>query len=155
MTDKDHHPELLILHELDGEIEGRGKYHKLLDRYRREAEETDVQHVLKERGPFDEGLSRTVKRYLDMGIVEVDEEGRSRDVKESRKGERYVSGFERAKSYLDDSFDRTRNTVRRVAGEYGDWSMNQLVQKEDVQEDKARTLGSPLTDSQSEKDKDN
>lgn len=146
MNDGDHHPELLLLHEIGGEIEGRGKYHKLLDRYRRESEETDVEHVLKERGPFNEGLSRTVKRYLDMGIVEADEEGQSRDVRETEKGQRYVSGFERTKSYLDDSFNSTRDRVRSVVSEHGDKSMNQLVQEEDVQEDKQRALGTPLSD---------
>ncbi|WP_408960162.1 hypothetical protein [Natrinema sp. 74] len=144
MSDEDHHPELLLLHEIGGEIEGRGKYHKLLDRYRREPGESDVDSVLKERGPFNEGLSRSVKRYIDMGIVETDEEGQSRDIEETEKGERYVSGFERTKSYLDDSFQRTHNRVQKIASKYGDKSMNELVQEEDVQEDKKRSLGTPL-----------
>ncbi|WP_143823790.1 hypothetical protein [Halosegnis longus] len=146
MSDEDHHPELLILHETGGEIEGRGKYQKLLDRYRREPGETDVEMVLKKRGPFDEGLSRTIKRYIDMGIVEVDEEGQSRDVEETAKGERYVSGFERTKSYLDDSFGSTRERVRKVASKYGEKSMNELVQESDVQEDKQRSLGTQLSE---------
>lgn len=144
MSDKDHHPELLLLHETGGEIEGRGKYHKLLDRYRREPGESDVDSVLKQRGPFNEGLSRSVKRYIDMGIVETDEEGQSRDIEETEKGERYVSGFERTKSYLDDSFQNTRDRVQKIASKYGDKSMNELVQEEDVQEDKQRSLGTPL-----------
>ena len=145
MSDDDHHPELLLLHEAGGEIEGRGKYHKLLDRYRREAEETDVEHVVKERGPFDEGLSKTVQRYLDMGMLESDEEGQSRDVRETEKGERYMSGFERTKLYLDDSFETTRDRVRQVVSEFGEMSMNQLVQEEDVQQDKQRPLGTRLS----------
>jgi uncharacterized protein YwgA len=150
MSDENHHPELLLLHEAGGEIEGRGKYHKLLDRYRRESEETDVEHVVKERGPFDEGLSKTVQRYLDMGMLDTDEEGQSRDVSETEKGERYMSGFERTKLYLDDSFGATRDRVRRVVSEFGDKSMNQMVQEEDVQQDKQRPLGTPLsTDSES------
>lgn len=153
MSDKDHHPELLLLYEAGGEIEGRGKYHKLLDRYRRESEETDVEHVLKERGPYDEGLSRTVKRYLDMGIVETDEEGKSRDVKETKKGNRYMSGFERTKLYLDESFKDTRDRVQDVISEYGDQSMYEMVQEEDVQKDKERPLGAPLS-SESESDKE-
>jgi uncharacterized protein YwgA len=144
MSDDDHHPELLLLHETGGEIEGRGKYHKLIDRYRREPGETDVDTILKERGPFDEGLSRTIKRYIDMGIVTVDEEGKSRDVEETEKGERYVSGFERTKSYLDDSFQSTRDRVRKVASEHGSKSMSELVQEPDVQEDKQRSLGTRL-----------
>jgi uncharacterized protein YwgA len=144
MSDEDHHPELLLLHETGGEIEGRGKYHKLLDRYRREPGESDVDSVLRERGPFNEGLSRSIKRYIDMGIVETDEEGQSRDIEETEKGERYVSGFERTKSYLDDSFKRTQDRVQKVATKYGDKSMNELVQEEDVQEDKQRSLGTPL-----------
>lgn len=144
MSDEDHHPELLLLHETGGEIEGRGKYHKLLDRYRREPGDTDVNSVLKERGPFNEGLSRSIKRYIDMGIVETNEEGQSRDVKETEKGKRYVSGFERTKLYLDDSFQSTCDQVQRVALKYGDKSMNELVQEPDVQEDKQRSLGTPL-----------
>lgn len=144
MSDEDHHPELLLLHKTGGEIEGRGKYHKLLDRYRREPGESDVDSVLKPRGPFNEGLSRSVKRYIDMGIVETDEEGQSRDIEETEKGERYMSGFERTKSYLDDSFHSTRARVEKVASKYGDKSMNELVQEDDVQEDKQRSLGTPL-----------
>lgn len=146
MSDEDHHPELLLLHETGGEIEGRGKYHKLLDRYRREPGDTDVDSVLKERGPFNEGLSRSIKRYIDMGIVETDEEGQSRDVEETEKGERYVSGFERTKSYLDDSFQSTQGRVKRVAQRYGNKSMYELVQEPDVQEDKQRSLGTPLSE---------
>lgn len=153
MSDKDHHPELLLLHESGGEIEGRGKYHKLLDRYRRESEETDVEHVVKERGPFDEGLSTTVQRYLDVGMLETDDEGQSRDVKETQKGERYMSGFERTKLYLDDSFQVTQDRVRQVVSEFGDMSMNQMVQEEDVQRDKQRPLGTRLsTKSESEEE---
>jgi hypothetical protein len=154
MSDEDHHPELLLLHETGGEIEGRGKYHKLLDRYRREPGDTDVNSVLKERGPFNEGLSRSIKRYIDMGIVETDEEGQSRDVKETEKGKRYVSGFERTKSYLDDSFQSTRNQVQRVALKYGNKSMNELVQEPDVQEDKQRSLGTPLPGESESKDQE-
>lgn len=145
MSDKDHHPDLLLLHEAGGEIEGRGKYQKLLDRYRREAEETHVEHVVKERGPFSEGLSRSVKRYIDLGILETDEDGKSRDVKETNKGKRYMSGFERTKLYLDDSFQETRVRAKKVISEYGDLSMYKLVQEEDVQDDKERPLGAPLS----------
>lgn len=145
MSDEDHHPELLLLHEAGGEIEGRGKYHKLLDRYRRESDETSVEHILKERGPFDEGLSRSIKRYLDLGLVETDEEGLSRDVSETEKGDRYMSGFERTKLYLDDSFKATRDRARNVISEFGDMSMNQMVQEQDVQEDKQQPLGTRLS----------
>ncbi|WP_052367822.1 hypothetical protein [Haloferax sp. ATB1] len=145
MSDEDHQPELLLLHEAGGEIEGRGKYHKLLDRYRRESDETSVEHILKERGPFDEGLSRSIKRYLDLGLVETDEEGLSRDVSETEKGDRYMSGFERTKLYLDNSFKATRDRARNVISEFGDMSMNQMVQEQDVQEDKQRPLGTRLS----------
>jgi len=145
MSDDDHHPRLLLLHESDGEIKGRGKYHKLLDRYRHESEDTDVEHVVKPRGPFDEGLSRSVKRYLDMGLIETDEEGLSRDVRETAKGRRYMSGFERTKLRLDDSFQDTVTTVRNVVSEYGDLSMSQMVQEDDVQDDKELPLGTPLS----------
>ena len=154
MSDEDHHPELLLLHKAGGEIEGRGKYHKLLDRYRRDSEDTDVEHVVKERGPFDEGLSKTVQRYLDLGMLETDEAGPSRDIRETQKGERYVSGFERTKLYLDDSFETTRDQVRKIVSEYGDMSMNQMVQKEDVQQDKQRPLGTRLSKDSDSEEKD-
>lgn len=152
MSDKEHHPELLLLHEAGGKIEGRGKYHKLLDRYRRESEDSDVEHVVKERGPYDEGLSRTVKRYLDMGMVETNEEGQSRDVEETEKGDQYMSGFERTKLYLDDSFKSTRSRAREVITEFGDLSMNQMVQEDDVQEDKQRPLGTRLSTESDDED---
>lgn len=152
MSDKDHHPELLLLHEMGGNIEGRGKYHKLLDRYRRESDDSDIEHVVKERGPYDEGLSRTVKRYLDMGIVETNEEGQSRDIEQTNKGDRYMSGFERTKLYLDDSFKSTKDRIQNVVSEFGDESMNQMVQKSDVQEDKQRPLGTRLSTESDEED---
>ena len=154
MSDDSHHPELLMLHEADGEIEGRGKYQKLLDRYRREADDPQVDHILKERGPFDTGLSHTVERYLDLGIVETDEDGKSRDIKETKKGERYTSGFERTKLYLDDSFRTTREHIQNVVSEYGDLSMNQMVQQDDVKEDKEHSLGTPLNQELQEQEND-
>jgi hypothetical protein len=145
MSDKEHQPRLLLLHEAGGEIRGRGKYHKLLDKYRREAEDdTEIEYVVEERGPFDPGLSRSVKRYIDTGIVEPDEDDESRDVQETEKGERYTSGFERAKSRLDDSFERTLQRVRGVVTEHGDRSMSDMVQDEEVQSDKELPYGTRL-----------
>ena len=149
MSDDDRQIRLLLLHEAGGEIEGRGKYHKLLDRYRREAENTEVEHVLKERGPYDPGLSRSVQRYLDLELVETDEEGTSRDVRETQKGGRYMSGYERVRSQLDESFRNTVEQARQVVGEYGDKSMSQLVQEEDVQADKELPYGTRLSDDES------
>ncbi|WP_435181291.1 hypothetical protein [Halorussus sp. AFM4] len=149
MSNDDRQIRLLLLHEAGGEIEGRGKYHKLLDRYRREAEDAKVEHVVKERGPYDPGLSRSVQRYLDLELVETDEEGTSRDVRETQKGERYVSGYERVRSRLDESFRNTVEQARQVVGEYGDKSMSQLVQKEDVQADKELPYGTRLSDDES------
>lgn len=154
MSDEEHQTRLLIIHEAGGEIEGRGKYHKLLDRYRREAEESDIEHVVKERGPFDPGLSRSVERYRDAGLIETDDEGRSRDIRETEKGERYMSGFERAKSYLDDSFQETLDRARNVISEHGDSSMNEMVQEEDVQEDKKLPYGSRLRAESEDPDQD-
>lgn len=149
MSDDNRQIRLLLLHEAGGEIEGRGKYHKLLDRYRREAADAEVEHVLKERGPYDPGLSRSVQRYLDLELVETDEEGTSRDVRETEKGERYMSGYERVRSRLDESFRNTVEQARQVAGEYGDKSMSQLVQEEDVQADKELPYGTQLSDDES------
>lgn len=149
MSDDDRQIRLLLLHEAGGEIEGRGKYHKLLDRYRREAEDAEVEHVVKERGPYDPGLSRSVQRYLDLELVDTDEEGTSRDVRETQKGERYMSGYERVRCRLDDSFRNTVEQARRVVGEYGDKSMSQLVQEEDVQADKELPYGTRLSDDES------
>lgn len=146
MSDKEHQTRLLLLHEAGGEIQGRGKYHKLLDKYRREVEdETEIEHVVEERGPFDPGLSRSVKRYIDMGIVEPDEDDESRDVRETQKGERYTSGFERTKRRLDDSFERTLQRVRSVVAEHGDRSMSEMVQDKEVQSDKELPYGTRLT----------
>lgn len=152
MSDKEHQPRLLMLHEAGGEIQGRGKYHKLLDKYRREAEdETEIEHIVEERGPFDPGLSRSVKRYIDMGIVEPDEDGESRDVRETEKGARYTSGFERAKSRLDDSFGETLHRIRGVVSEHGGRSMSDMVKDEEVQMDKELPYGTRLaTESESE-----
>ena len=80
-----------------------------------------------------------------MGIVETDDVGKSRDVVETEKGDRYISGFERTKIYLDDSFKLTRDRVRGVVSEFGDMSMNQMVQEQDVQKDKQRPLGTQLS----------
>lgn len=154
MSDEEHQPRLLILHEAGGEIKGRGKYHKLLDRYRREADESDIEHVVKERGPYDSGLSRSVRRYRDAGLIETDEEGSSRDIQETEKGKRYMSGFERAKSLVDDSFRETLDTARSVISEYGDSSMNEMVQEEDVQEDKQLPYGSRLSAESEDSDQD-
>ncbi|WP_135535463.1 hypothetical protein [Halostella pelagica] len=149
MSDEDRQIRLLLLHEAGGEIEGRGKYHKLLDRYRRGAEDTGVEHVVKERGPYDPGLSRSVQRYLDLELVETDEEGESRDVRETQKGERYMSGYERVRSRLDESFRNTVKQARQVVGEYGEKSMSQLVKEEDVQADKELPYGTRLSDDDS------
>ena len=145
---------LLLLHEAGGDIEGRGKYHKLLDRYRRESDDTDIEHVVKERGPYDTGLSRSIKRYLDMGLVETDDEGSSRDVRETQKGERYMSGYQRVRSRLDESFRNTVHQVQEVISEHGGKSMSQLVEEEDVQADKQMPYGTRLQDDSSSKEGD-
>jgi hypothetical protein len=64
---------------------------------------------------------------------------------ETEKGDRYMSGFERTKLYLDDSFKATRDRAHNVVSEFGDMSMNQMVQEQDVQEDKQRPLGTRLS----------
>lgn len=145
MSDDEEQVRLLLLHEAGGEIDGRGKYHKLLDRYRREADETDIEHVVEKRGPYDRGLSRSIQRYVDSGLVDTDEEGKSRGVQETEKGERYMSGYERARSRLDESFNETIQQTRHVVSKYGDLSMNQLVEQEDVQADKELPYGTRLT----------
>lgn len=142
MTDKDksHYPRLLLLHESEGEIEGRKKYHKLVRMYERQAgEETDISSIREDRGPFDPGLSKTMRRYIDVGLVEADDEGSSRDVEETEKGERYMSGLERTKRRLDAQFQKTRERVSSVISEHGDKSGSEL--EEELSDDKKNAYG--------------
>lgn len=142
MTDKDkpHYPRLLLLHESDGEIRGRKKYHKLVRLYERQADdETEISSIREDRGPFDPGLSKTMRRYIDVGLVEADDEGESRDVEETEKGERYMSGLERTKSHLDTHFQKTQERVSTVISEFGDKSGSEL--EEELSDDKENAYG--------------
>lgn len=145
MTDKDkaHHPRLLLLHEAGGEIQGRKKYHKLVRLYQREVgEETEITTIREERGPYDPGLSKTMRRYLDLGLVETDDEGESRDVSQTDKGERYMSGLERTKRRLDTEFRRKSERVTEIVSEFGDKSGSEL--EEELSDDKENPYGREL-----------
>lgn len=138
MTEDDtYHPRLLLLHNADGHIEGRAKYHKLLFNYAdEEAEDSSLEFISEDFGPFDPGLSKAMRRYMDLGLVDVDEDEEPYSVSETEKGQRYMSGFERTKMRLDDTFQQTKlrilNTVRR----HGDKSANEMVQRDNIQEAK-------------------
>lgn len=143
--DKSHHPRLLLLHEAGGEIEGRKKYHKLVRIYQRESGgETEIRTIREERGPFNPGLSKTMRRYIDLGLVEADDDGTSRDVIETEKGERYLSGFERTKRKLDGRFQETLNHVSSVIEEFGHMSGTELEQE--LEDDKESPYGKEYRD---------
>ncbi|MFD1514005.1 hypothetical protein [Halomarina rubra] len=147
MTDEDksHHPRLMVLHESGGHIEGRAKFHKLLYKYRGEEDgRSSIEQIREERGPFDPGLSKAMQRYVDLGIVEVDESDEPHKIGETEKGERYMSGFERTKSRLDSKFARTKEFVADVVDKHGGRSARDIVQDEDVQEDKDNPYGKEL-----------
>lgn len=134
--EKSHHQRLLLLHEAGGRIEGRAKYHKLLFKYQQDKEEAPLTFVREERGPYDPGLSEAMQRYSDLGLVKVDDSDEPHEVIETEKGQRYMSGYERTKTRLDDAFARTREKVEEVVRHHGDRSANDIVEDEDVQEAK-------------------
>lgn len=138
MTDDEaHHPRLLLLDEVDGEIEGRAKYHKLLYNYvDEEAENSELSFVREERGPYDPGLSQAMQRYIDLGHVEVDEEDEPHEIRQTEKGERYMSGYERTKMRLDETFRQTKERIAETVKKHGDKSANEMVQEENIQEAK-------------------
>lgn len=135
--DETHHPRLLLLDEADGDIEGRAKYHKLLYKYAdEEAEETSLSFVLEERGPYDPGLSQAMQRYMDLGLVDVDDDEEPHEVEQTEKGKRYMSGYERAKKQLDDRFQKTKEKIARTVRRHGEKSANEMVEEENIQEAK-------------------
>lgn len=135
--DETHHPRLLLLHEADGRIEGRAKYHKLLfNYYDEEAEDSSLRFVTEKRGPFDPGLSKAIRQYEKLGLVQVDEEDEPHEIEETEKGKRYMSGYERAKMRLDEAFSNTWRQISDTIDEHGDKSANEMVNEENVQEAK-------------------
>lgn len=146
MTDDEtHQPRLVLLEEADGYIEGRAKYHKLLFNYAdEEADETDLTFVREERGPYDPGLSQAMKRYVDLGLVDVEEEEEPHEVVQTEKGQRYMSGYERAKMRLDESFRQTKERIRNTVQKHGDKSANEMVGEENVQDAKEKPMRKKL-----------
>lgn len=146
MTDDDtHHPRLLLLDEADGQIKGRAKYHKLLFNYADEdAEETSLNFVVEERGPYDPGLSQAMQRYADLGLVEVDEEEEPHEVEQTEKGRRYMSGYERAKLRLDETYHKTKQRIKSTIKKHGDKTANEMIDEENVQEAKEHPVGKEL-----------
>lgn len=139
--DETHHPRLVLLDEADGHIEGRAKYHKLLFNYAdEEVDETALTFVREERGPYDPGLSQAMQRYVDLGLVEVDDDDEPHGVEQTEKGERYMSGYERAKMRLDESFRQTKEWIRNTVRKHGDKSASEMVEEENVQDAKENPM---------------
>jgi len=135
--DKNHHPRLMMLSEAGGRIEGRTKYHKLLFNYAdEEAEETSLRMITEERGPYDPGLSQAMQRYMDLGLLEVDDDDEPHEIEQTEKGQRYMSGYEQAKMRLDESFQQTKDRIANTVRKHGDKSAYEMVQRENVQEAK-------------------
>lgn len=55
---------------------------------------------------------------------------------ETKKGQRYMSGFERTKLRLDDTFKQTKERILSTVGRHGDKSANEMVERDNVQEAK-------------------
>lgn len=143
--DETHHPRLLMLRESGGHIEGRAKYHKLLYNYKdEEAEESSLDFVVEERGPFDPGLSKAMQHYMDLGLVDVDESEEPHKVTETEKGDRYMSGYERVKLRLDARFRETKERVANTVRRHGDESANEMVERENIQDAKQNPTGKEL-----------
>lgn len=146
MTDDEtHHLRLVLLDEADGHIEGRAKYHKLLFNYAdEEADDTTLTFVREERGPYDPGLSQAMQRYIDLGLVDVEEDEEPHEVEQTAKGERYMSGYERAKMRLDESFRETKERIRNTVQKHGDKSASEMVDEENVQDAKENPMRKEL-----------
>lgn len=146
MTDDEtHHPRLVLLDEADGHIEGRAKYHKLLFNYAdEEADEATLTFVREERGPYDPGLSQAMQRYIDLGLVDVEEDEEPHEVEQTEKGQRYMSGYERAKMRLDESFRQTKEQIRNTVQKHGDKSASEMVDEENVQDAKENPMRKEL-----------
>jgi uncharacterized protein YwgA len=146
MTDDEtHHPRLILLDEAEGRIEGRAKYHKLLFNYAdEEADETALTFVREERGPYDPGLSQAIQRYMDLGLVDVEDDEEPHEVEQTEKGRRYMSGYERTKMRLDDSFRQTKERIRNTIKRHGDKSASEMVDEENVQDAKENPMRKEL-----------
>jgi uncharacterized protein YwgA len=143
--DESHHPRLLLLNEADGRIEGRAKYHKLLYNYAdEEAKESSLKFVREERGPYDPGLSQAMQRYVDLGLVEVDEDEEPHEMEQTEKGQRYMSGYERTKRRLDETFQLTKNRIRKTVEKHGKKSANEMVGEKNVQAAKENPMQKEL-----------
>lgn len=143
--DNTHHPRLLMLNEADGRIEGRAKYHKLLFNYAdEETEETSLRFVREERGPYDPGLSQAMQRYMDIGLVDVDDDEEPHEIEQTEKGRRYMSGYEQAKQQLDTTFQQTKQRITNTVRKHGDKSANEMVGEQNVQDAKENPMGKEL-----------
>ena len=146
MTDDEtHHPRLILLDEAEGRIEGCAKYHKLLFNYAdEEADETALTFVREERGPYDPGLSQAIQRYMDLGLVDVEDDEEPHEVEQTEKGRRYMSGYERTKMRLDESFRQTKERIRNTIKRHGDKSASEMVDEENVQDAKENPMRKEL-----------
>lgn len=143
--DENHETRLLMLHEAEGQIMGRTKYHKLLYNYAdEEAEESALEFVREERGPFDPGLSKAMQRYVNLGLIKVSDDKEPHEITETEKGDRYLSGYERTKMRLDTRFERTKQRIANTIGKHGDKNANEMVQRENIQEAKENPMWKEL-----------
>ncbi|PSP93483.1 hypothetical protein BRC91_09530 [Halobacteriales archaeon QS_4_62_28] len=135
----------MLLHEADGKIEGAAKFNKLL--YKHESEEdieTEITQIRDQRGPREPGLSQTMQRYIDLGLIKVDKSEEPHTVEETKKGNRYMSGWERTKMRFDRSFREKKRAVSNTIRKHGDRSANEIVQDDDIQEEKEKPVGKNL-----------
>lgn len=144
-NDSAHHPRLLLLDEAGGEIEGRAKYHKLLFNYvEEEAKDSSLEFVVEERGPYDPGLSKAMQRYMEVGLVDVEDDEEPHTVEQTKKGKRYMSGYERTKKRLDETYRETREQIANIVSRHGDKSANEMVERENVQDAKENPMRKEL-----------
>lgn len=77
-----------------------------------------------------------MQRYIDLGHVEVDDEDEPHEIRQTEKGERYMSGYERTKLRLDETFRQTKERIAETVKKHGDKSANGMVQEESIKEAK-------------------
>lgn len=119
--------------------------HKLLFNYAdEEVEETLLTFVREQRGPYDPGLSQAMQRCIYLGLVEVDDESEPHEVKQTEKGQPYMSRYERAKLRLDESFRQTKERIRNTLRKHGDKSASEMAGEANVHDAKEKPMREEL-----------